>query len=137
MRTLSPDDIIQLVDTADVAEVESRMPMLDDDSAYASGWILRGLKEGFFRASRVMISGEHVATVAWSLACDPERVLNVNAICSFAPGIIDNEIEASLLMLAHGQGCKIIEYHTRRKGLLRASMKYGYKLHSIVCRKYI
>jgi hypothetical protein len=73
----------------------------------------------------------------WSRTFDPERVLNINAVASLVCDDIGDIIQAALVKMAAAQDCNVIEFHTRRKGLVEGAKKYGFHLHSIVCRKYL
>jgi hypothetical protein len=118
-------------------DAEASLPLLDDTRPAISDWIARGVAEGFYNASTITFEGESIATLIWSRTFDPERVLNINAVASLVGTDVGDIIQAALVKLAEKENCNIIEFHTRRKGLVEGSKKYGYQLHSIVIRKYL
>jgi hypothetical protein len=137
MRTLSQIEIVRCLDEAALHNAERSLPLLDDSRPAVAGWIARGVAEGFYFASTILHEGCPVATLIWSRTFDPERVLNINAVVSLVDCQIDRVVQTALVQLAQRENCNVIEYHTRRPGLVEASKRFGYHLHSVVCRKYL
>lgn len=133
MRTISELEILDLLDDVKIDELENEMPPLDDYPA-VSGWLSRGVKEGFFHACTFKKDGEPIVDVVYSLACDPERVLNVNAFVGLA-AFDDEFLVAGIHKLAEQNECVVIEFTTRRRGLVEKTQKFGWKAHSVVMRK--
>ena len=137
MRTLSEIEIVDCLDASALNTAEASLPLLDDDRPGVSGWIGRGVAKGFYNASSIQYEGIGVATLIWSRTFDPDRVLNINAVASIVDTDIADIIQAAVVKLAKAQDCTIIEFHTRRPGMVAKTKRYDYKLHSVVLRKYL
>jgi hypothetical protein len=137
MRTLTHIEIVRCLDKGALQAAEAALPLLDDNRQAKGDWIARGVAEGFYNGSYISHEGENVATLIWSKTFDPERVLNINAVAALVSRDISDIIQAACVKLAKAQECDVIEFHTRRPGMVRKTEKYGYQLHSVVLRKYL
>jgi phosphohistidine swiveling domain-containing protein len=139
MKLLSEPEIVALLDLDKVDLVERALPPLDDADTdrRSQGWLKRGVAEGFFTAGQIVHEGRTIASVIYSQALDPGRVLHVNAILALVSDDISITIQAAVERLAREMNCPVIEFQTRRCGMVQKTKRFGWKLHAVVLRKYL
>jgi hypothetical protein len=136
MKLMSHVEIRELADAHKLDALEAELPPFDDFTTHASGWLRRGVAEGFFRACEIIDEKGPVATLVYAQVCDPIRVLHGQGACSHRKHAdVTPYILHALEKLGRDLGFDAVEFNTRRIGLVEKSVKIGWHLHSVTARK--
>ena len=122
MKILADNAVLELiagVSDVRILEAQGALPLPGDDAP--KDWLEYGVKEGFYQTCTVERDGEAIAVVFYSK--NDRGMLVVNACHSLRP---DRDLFACLELcfrrLAAANGCRSVEYATKRPGLIKKGL---------------
>lgn len=139
MKTISANDALKLLEGVEaglIAQDEAKLPPPDDFKA-SEHWLNWGVATGKLNATTVTLAGAIIATVYYYVTVRPERVLVIAAARSYAEHDIAVELHQAVDKIASNNDCPFVEMHTRRPGMLRKCLPFGWKVSCVVMKRRI
>ena len=120
--------------TDDTQRIEGKIPF--DNPCGFDDWISRGISDGSFSVCYLHTEGKEVGQLIYRVSHDRENELVIVALHTYEP-IFNTLVAADIFAtrLAEKLNVKHIRFHTLRAGLVKESLKLGFRVSEFVLRK--
>jgi len=106
-----------------------------DAGKISSNWLRFAVAEGFLQVKQVNFQGQPAFMVWFNVG--PEKRLMIDTVQSLQDRPQTEWIFEGVDLLARNLGCTIIDFQTRRRGLVLQAQSHGYEVTRVMLSKFL
>jgi hypothetical protein len=126
--------VIEGASNAAILEAQAALPR--ETPGLRLDWLEYGVREGFYHTAEVVLDGQHVSTLFYAM--DGPHILRIHGVHSRRNDLdLSDAHEVAFRRLAGDNGARMVQFETKRGGLIRKAVKRGYEICGVILRREI